>query len=404
MKLAKLRVIDLSSFLPGPYLTMTLADHGADVIKIEPPTGDPGRQIGLSDGPSTVFFRNFNRGKKSVVLDLKAEADRRMLIGLCETADVLVETFRPGVAERLGIGYAALASRNPRLVYCSISAFGDGGPYRHRPAHDLALQAMSGALSLTLGGDGAPALPAVAVADHLSALHGLAGVLMALLRRESTGRGDWVEIAMHDAMLAACANLVGPTFAENRQPVAQHERTSGGAAFYRVYRTRDQRHIALAGQERKFVENLLNALGRPDLVALCLKGPGPHQRPVVACLEAAFLQRTLAEAVDWLSGLDVCFGPVNTLPEAFADANVLAREMIVKDDLGRRHIAPVIRFRDEPAVPSLREPELGAVASIAFGAGRGDAAGGQVSRPVGGPHGASLRARRRKRRARVGRT
>ena len=112
MKLAKLRVIDLSAFLPGPYLTMTLADHGADVIKIEPPTGDPGRQIGLSDGPSTVFFRNFNRGKKSVVLDLKAEADRRMLLGLCETADVLVETFRPGVAERLGIGYAALASRN----------------------------------------------------------------------------------------------------------------------------------------------------------------------------------------------------------------------------------------------------------------------------------------------------
>jgi len=404
MKLAKLRVIDLSSFLPGPYLTMTLADHGADVIKIEPPTGDPGRQIGLSNGPSTVFFRNFNRGKTSVVLDLKAPADRRVLLGLCETADVLVETFRPGVAERLGIGYAALASRNPRLVYCSISAFGDGGPYRHRPAHDLALEAMSGALSLTLGGDGSPALPAVAVADHLSALHGLAGVLMALLRRESTGRGDWVEIAMHDAMLAACANLVGPTFAENRQPVAQHERTSGGAAFYRVYRTRDQRHIALAGQERKFVENLLNALGRPDLVALCLKGPGPHQRPVVACLEAAFLQKTLAEAVDWLSGLDVCFGPVNTLPEAFADANVLAREMIVKDDLGRRHIAPVIRFRDEPAVPSLREPELGAVASIAFGAGRGDAAGGQVSRPVGGPHGASLRARRRKRRARVGRT
>jgi crotonobetainyl-CoA:carnitine CoA-transferase CaiB-like acyl-CoA transferase len=402
MKLAKLRVIDLSSFLPGPYLTMTLADHGADVIKIEPPTGDPGRQIGLSDGPSTVFFRNFNRGKTSVVLDLKAPADRRVLLGLCETADVLVETFRPGVAERLGIGYAALASRNPRLVYCSISAFGDGGPYRHRPAHDLALQAMSGALSLTLGGDGAPALPAVAVADHLSALHGLAGVLMALLRRETTGRGDWVEIAMHDAMLAACANLVGPTFAENRQPVAQHERTSGGAAFYRVYRTRDQRHIALAGQERKFVENLLNALGRPDLVALCLKGPGPHQRPVVACLEAAFLQRTLAEAVDWLSGLDVCFGPLNTLPEAFADANVLAREMIVKDDLGRRHIAPVIRFRDEPAAPSLREPELGSETSIVSGAGRGDAAGGHLSRPVGGPHGgAILRARRRPWRARA---
>src|ERR1700736_2991635 len=120
MKLAGLRVIDLSNFLPGPYLTMTLADHGAEVIKIEPPgEGDPGRAIGLADGPSSVFFRNLNRGKKSVVLDLKTPEQRELLLDLCETADVLVETFRPGVAGRLGVGYEAVSMRNPRIVYCS---------------------------------------------------------------------------------------------------------------------------------------------------------------------------------------------------------------------------------------------------------------------------------------------
>ena len=360
MKLEGLRVIDLSSFLPGPYLTMTMADHGAEVIKIEHPDGgDPGRQIGLSDGPSTVFFRNLNRGKKSVTLDLKQPVERETLLQLCDGADVFVETFRPGIADRLGVGYAVLKARNPRIVYCSISAFGNTGSYRHRPAHDLALQAASGTLGLTIGNDGEPAMPAIAVADHLSALQGLSAVLMALLRREATGRGDYIDIAMHDAMLAATANILGPTFAENRQPVARHERTTGGAAFYQIYKTRDGRHIVLAGQEEKFIHNLLQALGRLDLAPLCLSGPGPHQQPVIAFLQETFARLSLAEAVAWLSGLDVCFSPVNTLSEAFDDENVRARGMVAVDALGRRHIAPAIRFLDEPSQPNLREPRLG---------------------------------------------
>jgi crotonobetainyl-CoA:carnitine CoA-transferase CaiB-like acyl-CoA transferase len=360
MKLEGLRVVDLSSFLPGPYLTMTLADHGAEVIKIEPPgEGDPGRHIGLSDGPATVFFRNFNRGKKSVVLDLKVAEQRELLLALCDTADVFVETFRPGVAERLGVGYAAVSARNPRIVYCSISAFGHHGPYRERPAHDLAMVAMSGALGMTLGSDDKPALPGIPIADHLGALQGLAGILMALLRRESSGRGDYIDIAMHDATLAACANIVGPVMAEGRQPVARDERTTGGAAFHQIYQTRDGRHIVLAGQEPKFIRNLLNALERPDLIDPCLAGPGPHQRPVIAFLQATFGKMSAGEALTFLSGLDVCFGRVNTLPEALEDENVTARGMVLRDDLGRRHIAPVIRFRDEPPAPDLHEPGLG---------------------------------------------
>jgi crotonobetainyl-CoA:carnitine CoA-transferase CaiB-like acyl-CoA transferase len=164
---------------------------------------------------------------------------------------------------------------------------------------------------------------------------------------------------MHDTMLAACANIVGPAMAENRQPEPKHERNTGGAAFYQIYPTRDGRYIVLAGQERKFIENLLGALDRPDLVAPCLQGPGPHQQPVIAFLRDVFGQKTLQEAVAWLSKLDVCFGPVNTLPEAFEDANVKARGMVLVDGLGRRHIAPAIHFADEPAAPSLREPSLG---------------------------------------------
>jgi crotonobetainyl-CoA:carnitine CoA-transferase CaiB-like acyl-CoA transferase len=355
MKLAGLQVLDLTLFLPGPYLTLALADHGAEVIKIEPPgEGDPTRHLGPSDGGSTVYFRNLNRGKKSVVLDLKTQPDREALLRLCESADVFVESFRPGVVDRLGVGYEQVRVRNPRIVYCSISAFGQHGPYRERPAHDLAVEALSGVLSMTLGEDGKPTIPGLPLADLLCALQGLAGVLMALLRRSRTGKGDYLEIAMHDAMLAGCANILGPTFAQNRQPVARHERTTGGSAFYRLYETADGRHLALGGQEMKFVRNLLAALGRPELAPLCER-PGPHQKPVMEFLEAVFRSKTLKENLEFLAPLDVCYAPVNTLPEAL-DA---ARDKLLEDELGRRHLAPPIRFRDEPARPNLREPRLG---------------------------------------------
>jgi crotonobetainyl-CoA:carnitine CoA-transferase CaiB-like acyl-CoA transferase len=360
MKLRGVRVIDLSVFLPGPYLTLAMADHGAEIIKVEAPgDGDPGRHIGLSDGPSTVFFRNLNRGKKSIVVDLRDRRERDGLLALCETADVFVESFRPGTVDRLGLGYDVVKARNSGIVYCSISAFGQDGTFRARPAHDLALEAESGLLSITLGGDGKPAMPGVPIADVLAGLQGLAGVLMALLRRRQTGLGDYIDISMHDATIGAMLNVLGPTLAENRQPVAAHERTTGGAAFYRVYATSDGRHLALAGQEPKFIRNLLGALGRPDLVDVCLRGPGPHQQPVVDFLTETFRQKSLSEWDRYLATLDVCFGRVNTLPEALAHQNLDARRMILSDELGRRHIAPPIHFRKEPASPVLREPHLG---------------------------------------------
>jgi len=360
VKLAGLRVVDLSVFLPGPYLSMALADHGAEVIKVEAPgEGDPGRHIGLSDGPTTVFFRNVNRGKKSVVVDLKNPAEREALLGLVDTADVFIEAFRPGVADRLGVDYGTLSARNPGLVYCSLSAFGQTGPYRNRPAHDMATEALAGVIGITLGADDAPAIPGIPTADILTALQGLSGILMALLRRRDTGRGDYLDISMHESILSATANVLGPVFAENRQPVAKHERTTGGAAFYQIYGTADGRHLVLAGQEPKFIRTLLSALERPDLIPLCERGPGPHQEPVIVFLSETFRARRLAEWVAWFEPMDVCFAPVNTLPEAFADPQVLAREAVLRDPEGRPHIAPVIRFLHEPAAVNLAAPSMG---------------------------------------------
>ncbi|MEO6840665.1 MAG: CoA transferase [Bradyrhizobium sp.] len=359
MKLKGIRVVDLSSFLPGPYLTSAMADHGAEVIKIEAPGGDPGRSIGSLDGDSTVFFRNVNRGKKSVVLDLKQDSDREALLKLCETADVVVESFRPGVVTRLGVDYQQVKARNPRIVYCSISAFGQQGPYLRRPAHDLAIEAMSGALSVTLGNDDAPAIPGIPTADILSGLQGLSAVLMALLRRTETGLGDYIDISMYDSMVSACVNVLGPAMAEGRQQIARHERTTGGAAFYRIYRTSDDRYLTLAGQEEKFVRNLLDAVGRHDFIDLCLQGPGPHQAPVIAYFDVMFGGKPLAHWIEWLLELDVCFGPVQTFPEMLGDPQLKARGMVVTDGLGRKHIASPIHFVDEPAQIDLSIPALG---------------------------------------------
>ncbi|MBV8406697.1 MAG: CoA transferase [Alphaproteobacteria bacterium] len=359
MKLEGLKVVDLSWFLPGPYLTTALADHGATVIKVEPPgEGDPGRHIKPMDQRTSVFFRNMGRGKKSVVLDLKSAEGRADLLRLACEADVLVESFRPGVAARFGVGYEAVSEKNPGIVYCSISAFGQDGAYPGRAAHDLALEAMTGVLSLTLGDDGRPAIPGIPIADLMSGMHGLAGVLMALLRRQTTGRGDYIDISMHEALMAACANVVGQAFVDGTQPEVKQQRSTGGSAFYRVYDTADGRQLVLAGQEMKFVKNLLGALGWPELAPLC-EWPGPHQKPVMELLESTFRQKPLKHWMQWLATLDICYGPVNTLPEAIEDPNLLKRGAIVTDIEGRKHLAPVVRFRNEPSQPVYREPLLG---------------------------------------------
>jgi len=364
MKLEGLRVIDLSLFLPGPHLTMMMADHGAEVIKVEPPgEGEPNRHLGPREGQGehefSVYFRNTHRGKKSLCLNLKDSAEREALLKLCETADVFVEAFRPGVVNRLGVGYRDIAARNPRIVYCSIAAFGQNGPCRDVPAHDLATEALAGVVSLNLGNDGQPTMPHVPAADMAASMLAFGGIMMALYRREKTGLGDYLDIAMHDSILAWTPNVLGEVFANKRPPVVKHERTFGGSAFYQIYAARDGRHIVLGGQEPKFIRNLLNELGRPEFIELCERGPGPHQKPVIDYLGGVFATKSQAEWVEWFAGRDICFAPVLNLREAFDHPQAAAREMHLVDSDGHEHIGIPIKFAREPGRVNFKLPKLG---------------------------------------------
>jgi crotonobetainyl-CoA:carnitine CoA-transferase CaiB-like acyl-CoA transferase len=360
MKLTGIRVLDLSQYLPGPHLTMTMADHGADVILVEPAngTGEPARAMGTraSDGTS-VWFRNIARGKRAIALDLKDEAQKEAFLALATEADVIVEAFRPGVTKRLGIDYDTVAARNPRIVYCAISAFGQDGPLRDKPAHDLAVQALAGTADLARGSDDKPAMPNLVAADMAASLTALSAILMALIGRIPSGKGDFIDIAMYDSLLAWTPNITGSVLAEDKAPTPRAMRNYGGQAMNRVYETLDGEHIALAGNERKFCENLLGALGRPDFAALAADEPGAAQQPLIAFFVETFRTRTRAEWEAFLGAIDLCWAPLHTLRDAFHDPNTVARGMVLHDAAGNRHIGPAIKFRRAPAQPDLNLPD-----------------------------------------------
>ncbi len=356
-KLTGIKVIDLSLFLPGPMLSMMMADHGAEVIKVEPPAGDPARQMEPMEAGQSVWFRNLNRGKQAEALDLKSDAGRERLWDLLADADVMIEGFRPGVMKRLGFDYETVAARNPAIVYCSISAFGQEGEMAHHPAHDLAVQALSGFLSVNDGTDGMPVVPGVPSADMAAGLNGLSAVLMALIGREKTGRGDYVDIAMFDSMLPWSAHIAGGAISGGEPPVSQGQRSLGGAAFYQVYRTADDRHVVLGAREVKFAKNLLTALGRLDLLPLAELEAGPPQAPLIAFLRETFASRTRDEWVQWFVDKDVAFSPVLDFREALDQDFVREKGLLVEAD-GTHQIAPAFSFRsDEPWVPE-DSPEL----------------------------------------------
>jgi crotonobetainyl-CoA:carnitine CoA-transferase CaiB-like acyl-CoA transferase len=341
-KLSGIRVVDHSLFLPGPMMTMMLADQGAEVIKIEPLTGDPAREQAPFENGQSVWFRNLNRGKKCQPLDLKSDDGKATLWSLIETADVFVEGFRPGVMARLGFDYAAVSARNPRVVYCSISAFGQTGALAHHPAHDMAVQALAGFLSVNDGPDGAPVVPGVPSADLAASLTALSAVLMAIIGRERSGRGEYIDCAMFDSLLPWCAHIAGDAIMGNAAPRSAQQRSLGGAAFYQVYATKDGRHVALGGREMKFATNLLTALDRPDLIPHAER-PAGEQGELIAFLRTTFAARTRDEWVTWFADKDVAFSPVLDFREALDQPHIAERGLLIEAD-GGHMIAPAIRF------------------------------------------------------------
>ena len=342
MKLEGIRVLDLSAFLPGPHLSMMLADHGADVIMVEPANGvgEPTREIGYrTKDDVSVWFRNIARGKRSLKINLKDEEALAFFHKLVATADVFIEAFRPGVVARLGIDYPRLKEIHPGLVYCSISAFGQDGPLRDRPAHDLAIQALAGTLALGLGlEDGKPSAPNMPSADAISSLMAMNAILMSLLRRHTTGQGDYIDLSMYDALLAWTPNVTGPVFADDAHPRPKTMRSFGGAAMNSIYETSDGQFLVIGGSEVKFADNLLRALGRPELLSYAKIEPGPEQDPLKEFFRDTFKSNTLAHWEAFLSEVDCCWAPVKSLKDAFSDEHTHHREMRLTDETGNPHI------------------------------------------------------------------
>ena len=354
MKLEGLTVIDLSLFLPGPAVSLMMADHGARVIKVENPASpEPTRSSQFfpwTQGDSTVMFRTTQRGKESLTLNLKSPRAKELLLELAATADVFIESFRPGVMKRLGIDYDVIRAINPSIVYCSLSAFGQDGPWRDKPAHDTAAVAAAGVLSLTRSpsDNSGPAIIGVAISDMLSSHLAFGGIMMALYRRHTSGEGDYIDISMFESVLNASPNIVGPVFSAGQTPDRLQERTHGGNAMLNIYELSDGNHIALGGGERKFVEELFNGLGCPEFVEVVSGPAGQGHHEAIAFLRETFKQRSRSEWEVWLEGRDICWMPVLTLDEAWDTEHVWAREMRVRDEQGNDHMGIPIKFRNEP--------------------------------------------------------
>lgn len=347
------RVLDLSRLLPGPYCSCILADFGAEVVKIEQPGGgDWLRHMPPLANGESILFQALNRGKKSLTLNLKSEAGRAIFLQLVETADVLLEGFRPGVMERMGLGYETLAEANPRLVYCSLSGYGREGPYQQRAGHDLNYIGLAGFLNLTGSRDSPPTIPGAPVADLTGALWVTVGILLALLARERTGLGQRVDGSFLGAALA-CLPVALAQHA-GKQPVERGSSDlTGGLVCYHIYETGDGRYMTLAALEPEFWTAFCQAAGREDLIeqqfAPTIPGETAYEE-----LRALFRTRTRQEWTELLSEADGCCEPMYALEEALASAPVQALGMLT--DIG---LLPPVQLSSRPARLADPAPSLG---------------------------------------------
>jgi alpha-methylacyl-CoA racemase len=352
------RVLDMSRLLPGPFLTMVLADLGADVVKIEDPqAGDYMRRAPPTKGGMSGRYLAVNRAKRSVVLDLKTAAGRDAMLRMASHADVVVESFRPGVMDKLGVGYAALNARNPRIVMCSVSGFGQTGPYTHRAGHDLGYLAIAGVLAMGGEAGGAPMMPGVQIADLAGgALWGATAILGALVRRHRTGTGAYLDISMTEGALALLSAELGNVDC-GVHPTRGMANLNGGLACYNIYRTRDDRYLAVGALEPKFWLALNAAVGRQTTVAELIPEL-PVQAKARTELAAIFATRTAAEWNEALATTDCCVEVVTEMDELADHPLHAAREVFFTFDAGPG-IGTVRQARTPLGAPSSpRRPPL----------------------------------------------
>ena len=351
LSLAGIRVLDFSTLLPGPLAGLLLAEAGADVIKIERPgLGDEMRRYEPRLGEDAANFVLLNRGKRSIVLDLKAPDALPKLAPLIESADVLIEQFRPGVMDRLGLGYEALRQRNSRLVYCSITGFGQYGPRRDMAAHDLNYLAIAGLLSLTADEAGAPTMPHTPIADIAAGSYpAVINILLALLQRQRTGSGTYLDVSMTDNLFVLSYWGLANGFAAGKWPQPGAALTTGGSPRYRLYRTADGRYLSVAAIEQRFWDVFCRLIELDPAARDDARNPAATMAAVTARIGA----RPAAHWRRLFHDKDVCCAVVASLDEAVRDPHFAARDLFhrrVHAGLGSIPALPV------PITEALRDP------------------------------------------------
>lgn len=346
----------------GPFCTQLLADMGADVLKVEEPTArwkalEPGRE------DESRAFRSVDRNKRSISLNLKNPEAQKIFLKLAEKADVVVEDYRPGVADRLGIGYDTLKKINPRLIYCAITGYGQDGPYRLLAGHNTNYIAMAGVLGISCCPDGHPTPPGVPIGDYGGgSMQGAMGILMAIIAREKTGRGQFVDVSMLDGVLSwVGARHAAQYFATGQQP------PPGRLAL--IFETRDGKLLCLSNSEPWFWERLCRLLGREDIIPYYEyvrpypEKTGPEQKIVLAALKEAVAAKTREEWFKILSEADALVSPVYTFDEVFSDPHVLHRKMVLEFDhpaFGKvKQVGISLKLSDTPGKVRTLAPQRG---------------------------------------------
>ncbi|HIH89067.1 TPA: CoA transferase [Candidatus Bathyarchaeota archaeon] len=362
-----IRVLDLSRVLAGPFCSMTLADLGAEVIKVEMPgTGDDTRAYPPYIGKQSSYFMSANRGKKSVTLDLKTKDGQEVLHRLAAKCDVVIENFRPGVTSRLAADYETLSKINSRLIYCSISSFGQTGPYSEKPGYDLIIQGMGGLMGITGEPGGPPVRIGVAITDLGSGMWATIAILAALQARARDGKGQYLDISMMDGSVAWMTYVAGNYFATGKSPPKMGS-AHPSIVPYQGFVTSDGKSILLGGGNDRLFVSLCEGLGMPELP----KDPqyaGNENRvknrvALIPLLEKRFKEKPRDEWIRILEALGVPVAPVYSIDEIFADEQVLHRGLqidVPHPELGKvKQIAPAIRMSETPCVVELPPPLLG---------------------------------------------